>query len=87
MTSKSVHRTFYQPEMYNAPEGEQLKLNFTMIVQNIANVAKQLNSWCGSIVFLRAKGNPGLVYFASFVKRVIANRDIMEIINSANPCP
>ena len=71
-------------EMDNAPEGEQLKLNFTMAVQNfiskyIANVAK------AETLFLRAKGNPGLVYFASFVQRVLENKDTMEMINSAKP--
>ena len=78
--------------MENVPEGEQrLKLNFTTVVQNFISKYSQ-HCQSGLIpgmetLFLRAKGNPGLVYFASFVLRVVENKDIIEMINSANPCP
>ena len=57
--------------MDNAPEGEWLKLNFTMVVQSFINYSQHCQSSlipAAEMSFLRAKGNPGLVYFASFVK-------------------
>ena len=72
--------------MYNAPEGEWLKLNFIMVVQNFISKYSQSSLIPGMEIFLRAKGNPGLVYFATLC-RVIENKDTMEMINSANPCP
>ena len=77
--------------MDNAPEGERLKLSFTMAVENF--ISKYSQHCQSSLIpdmkasFLRAKGNPFLVYFAPFVYSVLQNRDIMEMINSANLCP
>ena len=57
--------------MDNAPEGERLKLNFTLVVQNI--ISKYSQCCQSSLIpdtemsFLKAKGNPGLVYVASFL--------------------
>ena len=57
--------------MDKSPEEEQLKFNFTMVVQNFISIYSE---HCQSSLipglewsFLRAKGNLGLVYFASFV--------------------
>ena len=54
-----------------APEAEQLKLNFIMVVQNFTSKYSQC---CQSSLipgmdpsFLKAKGNPGLVHLASFM--------------------
>ena len=57
--------------MDDAPEGEQLNFNFTMVVLNFIG---KYDQYCQSSLisgaemsFLRAKGKLDLIYFASFV--------------------
>ena len=62
--------------MDNALEGEQMKLNIPMVSPSrmAQNFISKCSQSCQSSLIpgtemsvLRAKGNPGLVYFASFV--------------------
>ena len=72
--------------MDKAPEGEPLKLNFTTVVQNFISKYRQRcqSSLIPGNAIFKSKRQARLGLLCQLCVKSARNKDIMEMINSAN---